>query len=113
MILIQYPVLYFYREMTRRGRRSKKKKTVVERLSEDIVEHSKDFDFWEPYWGYERPASHRRPAGYVKVGRILEWSLPHSRWVRSRAWLVGKSKPEVIDLSEHQEGQFDDVEVDQ
>ena len=97
--------------MTRRGRKSKQKKTVVERLSED-VKHSKDFDFWEPYWGYERPHSHRRPAGYVKEGRILEWSLPHSRWVRSRAWLVGKSRPETIDMLQNQEGQFDDVESD-
>ena len=44
---------------------SKKKKTIVEKLSKEI-EQSRDFELWEPYWGYERPQSHRRPAGYVK-----------------------------------------------
>ena len=98
--------------MTRRGRKPKQKKTVVERLSGDIREHSKDYEFWEPYWGYERPDSHRRPAGYVKEGRILEWALPHCKWFRSRAWLVGKSRPETVDVCENEEGQFDDVESD-
>lgn len=32
--------------------------------------------------------------------------------MRSRAWLVGKSRPETIDMLENQEGQFDDVESD-
>ena len=99
--------------MTRRARTSKQKKTVVQRLSTvsgDIREHSKDFEFWEPYWGYERPDSHRRPAGYVKEGRILEWALPHSKWLRSRAWLVGKSRPETVDICQDEGGQFDDVE---
>ena len=99
--------------MTRRARTSKQKKTVVQRLSGDSREHSKDFEFWEPYWGYERPDSHRRPAGYVKVVGILECALPHSKWLRSRAWLVGKSRPETVDICENEEGQFDDVKGDE
>ena len=46
----------------------------------------------------------------VKEWRILEWSLPHSRWRRSFAWLVGKSRPETIAICEKEEGQFEDVD---
>ena len=42
----------------------------------------------------------------------MEWSLPHSRWVRSRTWLVGKTRPETVDVVDDQEGQFGDVEGD-
>ena len=97
-----------FREMTRKSRRLKQKKTVVENLSETFF--SKDFEFWEPYWGYERPPSHRRPAGYMKEWKILEWALPHSCWRRTRAWLVGKSHPETSNNCENVGGQFDDVE---
>ena len=51
-------------------------------------------------------------AGYVKEWKILEWALPHSKWLRSRAWLVGKSRSETIDICENEEGRFDDVEGD-